>query len=80
MRDPIETIQRSTFDGLLEYSCSLPTGVTPGKVWKCNVNAYRPPVGTHPPEWVIREYVSNGDGTCRVEQRVPKIIDKDPTP
>jgi len=39
---------------LLEYSCSLPTGQTPGKRWKRNDNAYRTPA--QPPHWSIGEY------------------------
>jgi hypothetical protein len=37
------------FDALHEYSCSTPTGVYPGKMWKRNNNAYTTP--RQQPEW-----------------------------
>lgn len=60
----LETVMsRAELFGLLEYSCSLPTGAAIGKRWRCNVNAY-PPLGKprKPPEqheWQIGEYVSH---------------------
>lgn len=39
------------FDGLQEYSASLPTGTTAGKQWKC-CRPYRSPM----PAWFMGEY------------------------
>lgn len=60
-----------------EYSCSIPTGTTIGKKWKCNRNAYRSQVGQTepkelqfysqqmlgplPPDWWVGEYVEDPD-------------------
>ena len=43
-----------------EYSCSIPTGTTAWKMWKCNMNAYpNPGLSGKParePRWVIGQY------------------------
>lgn len=53
-------MSRRAFDSLGEYSCSMPTGTTVGKVWKRNLTAFRHYLGTdRPPVWVICEYVQN---------------------
>ena len=43
MAEEVELVEltRREFDELPEYSCTLPTGTTIGKKWKCNRNAYR---------------------------------------
>lgn len=41
-RTPI-VLSSDEFAKLPEYSCSLPTGTTVGRRWKCNVNAFRRP-------------------------------------
>lgn len=46
-------ITESVFDRLLEYSSTLPTGKSPGKVWKCNVTVANR-VSGEPPHWIIR--------------------------
>ena len=56
-RLPVETISQRVFDSLGEYSCSLPTGQTIGKVWKQNMRFGR----GGEPEWVICEYVDHED-------------------
>lgn len=33
----------ATFKKLHEYSCSVPSGVYPGKMWRSDLNAYRHP-------------------------------------
>lgn len=44
---------------LPEYSCSLPTGTTIGKQWKCDYAAFgRKPPGS-PKEWWMAEYVDD---------------------
>ncbi len=72
-----EHISRSAFDGLPEYSCSVPTGVYPGKVWRCNLNAFAPRIGTEP-LWVIREYVADGPDHCSIDCRRPIITEAPP--
>ncbi|GFE97539.1 hypothetical protein [Gluconobacter sp. Gdi] len=52
----------SYFKSLPEYSCSLPTGTTPGKRWRAQINVE--PWGriTIPPAgWVICEYYDGPD-------------------
>lgn len=64
-----EKISQRTFESLPEYSCSVPTGVVPGKVWKCNLSYY-----SHiEPVWIIREYVVSGADHCRIEDRRPVL-------
>lgn len=49
-------MDRATFDALMEYSASIPTGVFRGKVWK----AHRQPKGfTDPGTWWLGEYVDD---------------------
>lgn len=72
-----ETMSRKAFESLDEYSCSVPSGVRVGKVWKYDRNAYR---GRRPevPEserWLIREYVRLPDGRIAIEQRLIHIKD-----
>lgn len=56
MSVPIEIVRmaQAEFDGLLDYSCSLPTGTTIGKRWKRGEPYY----GTGPKEWFQGEYVA----------------------
>ena len=69
--DP-ETISRKTFDSLLEYSCSLPTLTTIGKVWKCDLNFGYP---TDEKVWVICEYIEIGEkDRVGIERRRPVIV------
>lgn len=51
---PVVVISREELAALLEYSTSLPTGTTPGKRWRRNVQVLRRPVGEA--EWAIGEY------------------------
>jgi len=53
-------LNQAQLDGLLEYSCSLPTGQTIGKQWKKNRNAYQTPHNPVP-EWWVGEYVEDPD-------------------
>lgn len=57
---PTETIQmpEKEFMALLEYSCSMPTGVVIGKRWRRNVTAF---MGGLRPHWVMGEYGSHED-------------------
>jgi hypothetical protein len=58
----------SEFKGLLEYSCSLPTGVLIGKRWKRNLHAFCAP-GT-PPRWLMGEYEEDDEpGYVRIRWR-----------
>lgn len=72
---PVERIKRSTLDKLPEYSCSNPTGVIPGKVWKRNINAFDLDHRGEPPLWVLGEYVRAAPGECRTEWRVAEILE-----
>ncbi len=46
-----KTITQKEFDGLDEYSCSVPTGTTLGKKWKCKRDYHDASKG-----WFIGEY------------------------
>lgn len=68
-----ERISRRAFNSLPEYSCTLPTGTTIGKVWKRNRNFGR----DLPPDWVICEYLSDPEpGYVRIEWRKPEIVEQ----
>lgn len=67
----VEKMSRKAFDSLGEYSCSQPTGVFVGKVWKRDLF-----FGTgHEPFWVICEYVAHPTkpDMCRTDVRLPDI-------
>lgn len=51
------------FDGLAEYSCSMPSGVYIGKRWKRNDTAYNHLRGLSPApsRWVMGEYEKTAD-------------------
>lgn len=67
---------RAELEQLAEYSCSIPTGTSLGKRWRCNRDAYRARVtiGLHPfdgtpvlqplwpPDWWLGEYVPHPEG------------------
>ncbi len=79
---PKERLSKKLFDSLPEYSCTNPTGVYPGKVWKRNLHAsfwdWEGMKTTHagePPLWVLCEYVRSKPGHCRVECRVPVVVE-----
>lgn len=65
---------QETFDQLAEYSCSFPTGVYPGKMWKCNVGAFNHKVKPEDRYWQLRwfghhedpAYVSNNYRTILI--------------
>lgn len=44
-------MDKREFDGLLEYSTTMPTGTTIGKVWKREM-----PRGAKMPDWWLGEY------------------------
>jgi hypothetical protein len=67
----VKTVEltRAEFDALPEYSCSLPSGTTIGKKWKCNDDAYAPEprrsiahveeqMADVFPEWWMGQYVA----------------------
>ncbi|WP_036291520.1 hypothetical protein [Methylosinus sp. PW1] len=51
---PILRLTRREFRELREYSCSIPTGTTPGKRWKRLDGAFDP--HCKQPRWMIGEY------------------------
>lgn len=68
---PAEEMSQCAFDSLLEYSTSLPTGQTIGKVWKQNMRFGR----AGEPEWVICEYVDHEDpNLIGIDYRKPVIL------
>jgi hypothetical protein len=51
-----------TFNTLLEYSSSVPSGVWPGKLWKGNMNTRKCPTDN----WYLRWWGEEVDGLCSV--------------
>lgn len=48
-------MSKSAFDKLHDYSCSTPTGVYPGKMWKCHWGIYVPEARrSFEPYWILR--------------------------
>ncbi len=75
MKYETEKISRKAFNKLLEYSCSLPTRTTIGKVWKKDRNFGS---NTNVKDWLICEFITDpqGDPTMvGIEYRIPDIID-----
>jgi hypothetical protein len=74
---PVERMSQKAFDSLRDYSCSNPTGVVIGKVWRRNLTAYNaykrlPPME---PLWIICEYVACDDPSMAATQyRRPEIV------
>lgn len=63
MTNPIlheeEVISREDLIKLLEYSCSIPTGVTIGKRWRCTTRFPYRKLDQENIEWFIRTYVQD---------------------
>lgn len=69
----VERISRSLFDKLPEYSCTIPTGTTIGKVWRRKKDYYDESKG-----WLIGEYVTDPQGDPKmvgIQWREPLIIE-----
>lgn len=72
---PVERISRKTFDALPEYSLTLPSLTTIGKVWKAN-RAMTWAGRTGPDDWLICEFVSHPDpNLVGIDYRRPEIIE-----
>lgn len=85
---PPWAITQAEFDGLLEYSASLPTGVYDGKTWKCNLHFRQviyqglDPFGTPmiryldfgPACWIVVRYEPHSPGKCIVRRYRPVIV------
>ena len=69
-------LTRAEFEALPEYSCSLPTGTTPGKRWRRHDGAHdREFVAAGGvPVWIIGEFDPDDDGqgsTIKINWFVP---------
>lgn len=53
-------LTKAEFDALSEYSATLPTGTTPGKMWKRHDGAHDP--ACTEPFWIIGQYDPEDDG------------------
>jgi len=58
-------MDKRTFDGLLEYSSSIPSGVYAGKMWKCK----------YIDGWGLRWFDDCNETSCRNNQRIILLID-----
>lgn len=45
-------------EALLDYSMTLPTGTTVGKMWRRDCNVFRKHLG---PDWIVGRYVPSSD-------------------
>lgn len=55
-------MSQAVFEKLAEYSCSYPTGVYPGKMWKCHVGAHaQPPWPKEKLYWQLRWFGTHPD-------------------
>lgn len=54
-------MSQETFQALGEYSCSMPTGVYPGKMWRCHVGAYDPNCKPSDRFWQLRWFGHHAD-------------------
>ena len=72
-------ITREAFRRLPEYSASLPTGTTPGKMWRRHDGAHDPVFIARggAPKWQIGQYDPDDDGkgpTIKVFWYVPLFV------
>lgn len=64
-------MSQADFFALAEYSCSTPSGVYPGKMWKHNNYAYRPAPPGIKEQWFLRWFgvSEKGPEWCSNEHR-----------
>lgn len=67
-------MSQAVLDRLKDYSCSMPSGVYPGKMWKCRVNYYDESKG-----WLLRWYGLHPD-PAYVSNHQRRILVYDPKP
>ena len=76
--DTHASMSQSTFESLKEYSCSDPSGVYPGKMWKRNNGVYDPQflAGGGKPYWCLCWYdvSEKGDDWCSTKLRRIVIV------
>lgn len=65
-------MERSTFEKLHEYSCTVPSAVYPGKMWRCS-DVYQENLG----KWWLRFYTADetDPGFCRLQTRNILLLD-----
>jgi len=67
---PIICMLRGEFEALPEYSCTLPTGVVPGKRWRRHDGAHDHRQRGRPHPWLVCEYsepfMDGGEVYCSV--------------
>jgi hypothetical protein len=70
---------QATFDALREYSCSQPTGVYPGKMWKRHNGLYDPRCRPADRHWLLCWYdvSEKGPEYCSTKFRRIIVIDGD---
>ena len=58
---PPMVVTLQEFEELSEYSASYPTGTTPGKIWRTEINCYHHQFirAGGKPRWIIRQYDPN---------------------
>lgn len=56
---PAYYLTAAELNDLPEYSCSMPTGTTIGRMWKKDMYAYDPDNRHLSPTWVICQYVEH---------------------
>lgn len=69
-------LERRDFEGLPEYSLTLPTGVYANKVWK-----RREPADprSQPCRWYLGQYEPPIDGQCLIVWRDLLVVDQEPS-
>lgn len=69
---PVDKMSQKALDSIPDYSCSEPTGMTIGKMWKRDAHWHYPNLG---PLWVVHEIVSHSDPKfVRVLARQVEIV------
>lgn len=66
---------QATFDKLEKYSCSLPTGCYPGKMWSRHDGAHDPKCPPEQRTWMLCWYGPVVNGQCAIERRLIKIVE-----
>ena len=69
-------MERSTFDALIEYSASMPSGVYPGKMWKRHDGLFDPRCKPENRKWLLMWFGECDDpSTCSNNWRTILILE-----
>jgi hypothetical protein len=73
--EAIARMSQHTFDELAEYSCSIPSGVYEGKMWKRHDGAHDPRCKPEDRKWMLMWFGPSADpDKCSINHRLIEIL------